>query len=100
MFGKKKKIITNVEPNQWKEVWQRFCKNKVSMVALFFLIIIIILALFADVIVDYQSIITTNPKERLLGPSAAHWFGTDHMGRDLFGRVIHGARFSLMFGVV
>lgn len=100
MFGKKKKTITQVEPGQWSEVWRRFRKNKVAVVALVFLILIILLALFADVIVDYQTVITTNPLERLQGPSAQHWFGTDHMGRDLFGRVIHGARYSLMFGVV
>lgn len=100
MFGKKKKIVTNAEPGQLHEIWRRFCKNKVSLVALAFLIVIILFALFADLIVDYQTIITINPTERLLGPSSQHWFGTDHMGRDLFGRVIHGARYSLIFGVV
>lgn len=97
---KNRKIVTNTEPSQFKEVWRLFCKNKVSVIALIFLIIIILLAVFADVIVDYETIVTPNPQERLLGPSAEHWFGTDHMGRDLFGRVIHGARYSLMFGVV
>lgn len=100
MFGKKKKIVTNTEPGQWREIWRLFCKNKVSVAALIFLIIIIFFALFANVIVDYQTVITPNPQERLLGPSLEHLFGTDHMGRDLFGRVIHGARYSLMFGVV
>lgn len=100
MFGKKKKEITLVEPGQWREAWYRLRQNKVSMVALFFLIVIILLAVFADLIVDYQTIITLDPNQRLLAPSAEHWFGTDDMGRDLFGRVIHGARYSLVFGVV
>lgn len=34
-----------------------------------------------------------------LPPSAAHWFGTDHLGRDIFSRVVHGARYSLLIGI-
>ena len=100
MFGKKKEIVTNVEPGKWHEVWRIFKKNKVSVAALVFLTIIILLAVFADFIVDYDTLIMPNPQAILEGPSMEHWFGTDHMGRDLFGRVIHGARYSLMFGVV
>lgn len=51
--------------------------------------------------------ITGIPAERLQGPSAAHWFGTDYLGRDLYARVIHGsgeslqgAFFAVTFGVV
>lgn len=39
-----------------------------------------------------------NPRMRLRPPSAAHWFGTDHLGRDVFSRVLHGARVSLFVG--
>lgn len=40
-----------------------------------------------------------SPNSRLLAPSAAHWFGTDQLGRDLFARVLWGARISLLIGV-
>jgi peptide/nickel transport system permease protein len=40
-----------------------------------------------------------NPAERLQGPSAAHWFGTDHFGRDLFSRIVYGARLTLIGGM-
>jgi peptide/nickel transport system permease protein len=41
-----------------------------------------------------------NPDQRLLGPSAAHWFGTDDFGRDIFARVVVAARVSLAVGVI
>ena len=42
---------------------------------------------------------TMNPAQRLLPPSAAHWLGTDGLGRDVFARVIYGARVSLLVGI-
>lgn len=43
---------------------------------------------------------TMNPAERLRPPSAQHWLGTDHLGRDIFARVVFGARISLMVGIL
>ncbi|MFI5841804.1 ABC transporter permease [Catenuloplanes sp. NPDC051500] len=43
--------------------------------------------------------LAANPLDALLPPSAAHWFGTDQLGRDVFDRVVHGARHSLTIGV-
>ncbi|GAB7036546.1 MULTISPECIES: ABC transporter permease [Catenuloplanes] len=43
--------------------------------------------------------LAANPLDALLPPSAAHWFGTDQLGRDVFDRVVHGARASLAIGV-
>ncbi len=40
-----------------------------------------------------------NPSERLHGPSALHWFGTDHLGRDVYARTVFGARISLVVGI-
>jgi len=39
-----------------------------------------------------------DPLQAQLPPSAAHWFGTDHLGRDVFSRVVHGARYSVLIG--
>jgi peptide/nickel transport system permease protein len=56
-------------------------------------------AALPDVIAPYNPIVQ-NTADRLQGPSAAHWMGTDDFGRDLFSRVIHGARTSVVTGIV
>ena len=82
-----------------KEIWRRFCKNKAAVIGLIILTVIVLLAVCADLIVPYEKVIAQSGSERLLAPSAAHWFGPDEYGRDLFARVIHGARYSLFIGV-
>lgn len=85
----------------WLEVWQRLKRNKMAMAGLFILSVIVLVALFADVIADYDTVvIAQNLKDRLQGPSAQYWLGTDEFGRDIFARIIHGARVSLMVGVL
>ena len=85
--------------SQLKEIWRRMRKNKAAMVGLVIFLIFVAVALLADVIVPYDMAITQNGAERLLPPSAEHWFGTDTYGRDVFARVIHGSRVSLSIGV-
>lgn len=85
--------------SQLPEIWRRYKKNKAAMAGLVILIFIILIAVFADVIVPYEKCIEQVGSERLQGPSAAHRFGTDDLGRDLFARVIHGSRYSLLIGV-
>ena len=64
------------------------------------LTVIVLLAIFADVIADYNDVaLKQNPRDRLQLPSAQHWLGTDNYGRDLFARIVHGARYSLLFGI-
>lgn len=82
-----------------KEIWRRFKKSKTAMLGLVLLIFVILIAIFADLIVPYSEAVTQNTADRLQGPSAEHWFGTDNLGRDLFARVVHGSRYSLWIGV-
>ena len=91
--------LQSKKSSQMKEIWRRFKKNKTAMLGLYILIITILVAIFADLITPYQKAILQVGKERLQVPSAAHWFGTDGFGRDLFARVIHGSRYSLLIGV-
>lgn len=84
---------------QLAEFWRRFRKNKTALIGLAIMALILFIVIFADVIVPYSKCITQVSSERLQGPSAAHWFGTDEYGRDLFARVIHGSRYSLFIGL-
>lgn len=81
----------------WKEVMLRFTKNKVATIGLFILIAIVLMAIFAPMFSSY----TYNEQLGLYNapPSAAHWFGTDDLGRDMFVRVWEGARISLFIGL-
>ena len=96
-----KKVIKKSKKNsQAKEIWRRFRKSKTAMLGLVLLIFVVGIAIFADVIVPYENAITQNIPELLQGPSAAHWFGTDEAGRDLFARIVHGSRYSLAIGII
>lgn len=81
-------------------IWHRLRRDKMAMLGLGILIAMIVLALLADVIADYDTaVIGMNMRERLQTPSAAHWFGTDGYGRDVFARIIHGSRLSLSLSI-
>ena len=100
-MGKKKYVLAAGKQSQMADVWFRLKKNKAAMCGLAVIIIIALLAIFADVIADYETkVIAQYPAERYQSPSWEHIFGTDAYGRDIFARVIHGARYSLMFGIV
>lgn len=97
----RKAIILDRKHSQFSEVWYRLKKNKTAMFGLVVLAIIFASAILADVIANYDTkVLEQYPQERLQLPSWKHPFGTDAFGRDLFARIIHGARFSLAFGVI
>ena len=85
--------------SQLKEVWRRFRRNKRAMIGLFMLLILVFAAVFADVIAPYDPL-KQDIINRLQPPSAAHWFGTDELGRDIFSRILYGSRISLTVGLI
>lgn len=90
---------TRKKRSYFSQIWSRFCRNKPALVSLAILTVIILLAIFADVIAPYEEMaLTQNADLRFSGPSAEHILGTDGFGRDIFARLIHGARWSLAFG--
>ena len=86
--------------SQTKEIIRRFKKNRSAMVGLAVFLIICLIAIFADVITPYSNAIDQIKGARLEAPSSEHWFGTDHLARDMFARVIHGSRYSVVFALV
>lgn len=85
--------------SQWQMVWQRLKKNKMAMFGLGIIVLLILMAIFAPIITPYDYYYQ-QLTSRLQGPSADHWFGTDHLGRDIFTRIIYGARVSLQVGLI
>jgi peptide/nickel transport system permease protein/oligopeptide transport system permease protein len=89
----------------WGDAFRRLRRNYLAIIALVWILIVILVTLTANLWVpqtfgDPTSIDTaTASATRLQNPSAAHPFGTDDMGRDIFGRIIYGARVSLTVGI-
>lgn len=79
--------------------WQRLKANRLALFGTFMIGVIVLLAVFGPLFTHYgyaeQNLMIVNQ-----GPSAKHWFGTDNLGRDLFVRVLYGARISLSIGLI
>ena len=100
---------SNKKRSQWADGWRRFRKNPIAVTGLIIVLILIITAILADVIspavydphlgivpaYEYQDL-----RNRNASPSLEHPFGTDNFGRDIFDRVVHGSRISLLVGFV
>ena len=84
---------------RFSEIWKRMKKNKTSMLGLAIFSMIVFLTIFADLIVPYEVALEQNIEIRFQGPSLENWFGTDNYGRDIFARIIHGTRNSLVMGL-
>jgi peptide/nickel transport system permease protein len=87
----------------WSEAVYRLIRNPAAILGGFFVSVFVVCALFAPLIAPY------GPKAENLnllkngepvGPTSGHWFGVDLLGRDEFSRIVYGARFSLLIGIV
>ncbi len=83
--------------SQFHAVFMRFIKNKSALTGIIIFAILVILAIISPYITGY-SYTKLSAREKFQTPSAAHWFGTDEMGRDLLTRVLYGGRYSLSIG--
>ncbi|TWT08847.1 ABC transporter permease [Reyranella sp. CPCC 100927] len=82
-----------------RRAWRRLRRRKGAMVGLTIIVVFIVLALLAPWITPHDPLKQSWSLVRK-APSAIHWFGTDEVGRDLFSRVIYGARASLSAGTI
>jgi oligopeptide transport system permease protein len=102
LIGDKQNImIDEVEPARplWKDILARFFENKGAVIGVILIILITLMAIFAPIFskYTYDGVDTANIN---LAPSAAHLFGTDSFGRDLWARLWTGTRISLFIAVV
>jgi peptide/nickel transport system permease protein len=92
----------------WQVFWRRFRQDRVAMISLGFVIFLIVVAVAAPLIISILGLPGPNAQDSNAldvfgsptGPSAAHPFGVDELGRDILSRVIYGTRVSLTVGIV
>ena len=96
-MGDMEELKKRLEKEQREIRIRKFTKNKASVFGLVVVTVMILLAVLAPLICRYDPL-ALDVKSRLQGCSADHWFGTDTMGRDVFARVLYGARISLTVG--
>ena len=82
-----------------RQFWLTFRRNRLSVCGAVVVGILVLLAVLAPVIAPWDPH-TPNTKKSLIGPSGSHWLGTDQLGRDVFSRMLYGARVSLAVGFV
>lgn len=88
-----------LHPGPWRAAWRRLCRRRSALVALGFLGLLLLACTLGPLFSPYGP----NDQDLALkatAPSAAHWLGTDPLGRDLATRVLHGGRISLLVGAV
>jgi peptide/nickel transport system permease protein len=78
---------------------QRLGRNRLSVVGSVIVLLLVVTAIFAPHL-GLADPIKLNVAKRFTPPGADFWFGTDHLGRDVLSRVLHGARFSLVIGAL
>lgn len=83
----------------WADAWRRLKKHRLAVVSFYFIIFVTVVAIFAPTIATHP-FDEQNMDRVLEGPSAEHWLGTDDLGRDLYSRLIYGARMSMAVGII
>lgn len=92
--------ISFKKQSQIKEIWRRFKKSKGAVIGLVMLVIILLTLICADFIAPYSMATKQSLANKLQGPSVHHWLGTDSYGRDVFARIVHGGRTSILIAIL
>ena len=83
-----------------EETVRRLLKNKGAIVGMCFLVLLVLVAIASEFLFDFdKDIILVQAENSFAAPSAAHIFGCDQSGRDIFARILYGARYSLIIGI-
>ena len=84
----------------WGDAWQRLISSATGRIGLAISLLLVTLAVFMPIVSPYDPTRDRRLVDRLKPPNAQHIFGTDELGRDIFRRVLHGARISISVGFV
>jgi peptide/nickel transport system permease protein len=85
--------------SQRRRAWRSFARNRSALVGLALIILIVLVAILAPLLATHDPL-AQSTINRLKTPSADHWLGTDDYGRDIYSRILYGARVALMIGVL
>ncbi|MEA4919680.1 MAG: ABC transporter permease [Clostridiaceae bacterium] len=97
--GSAPEAVVYKKRGQGAEIWRRFRRSKSAVIGLIMLVILISMALFAEVIAPYDPL--AQDLTNRMGPmTSQHILGTDELGRDIFSRIVYGARVSVSVGLV
>src|SRR5690625_3749617 len=88
---------SNPRIQNWKSLYNKLQKNKAAMIGGFLILFFIVIAIIGPFIAPYDPN-TQIMVDKLAPPSVDHWFGTDHLGRDILSRIIHGMKITLYIG--
>lgn len=83
-----------------REFWRKFSQQKLAVMACIFIVALVLVAILAPYIVPYDAENYFDYDALNEPPSAAHWLGVDSLGRDIFSRILMGARISLAAGLI
>jgi oligopeptide transport system permease protein len=92
-------VVERKPKSLWSDALARLKKNKASVVSAYFILFVIGVAILAPLLAPF-SFEEQNIGKLLATPDSQNWLGTDHLGRDLFSRIIYGARVSMAVGII
>src|ERR1700730_7251592 len=82
----------------WRETWRGLCRRPKFIISAALIACVVVVAVFPSLFTGADPGYA-NPDQSLLGPSVAHWFGTDLQGHDIYARTVYGARASITVGL-
>lgn len=91
------KSVQSEEVSAWRRAWRSARRSRVTMVGAVLVLFFLLVAVFGPTLAPFSPT-QTDPAHRLLAPDSRYLFGTDSLGRDIFSRILHGARISFYTG--
>ena len=93
-------FVSSRPESLWADAWKRLRRNRAAVASAAFLVVLSAVCALAPWVPGIADPSAQDLGLGATGPSAAHWFGTDELGRDVFARTLHGGRISLLVGLI